>query len=37
VLGLPGVAGLHVMPLTQSARRMTLDFLMDGTLPSCAQ
>lgn len=36
VLGLPGVAGLHVMPLTKSARRMALDFLADGTLPSHA-
>ncbi|EFN54450.1 hypothetical protein CHLNCDRAFT_135876 [Chlorella variabilis] len=33
-LSLPGVAGLHVMPLTKLARQMTLDFLADGTLPS---
>ena len=33
-LSLPGVAGLHVMPLTKSARQLTLDFLADGTLPS---
>ena len=33
-LSLPGVAGLHVMPLTKAARQMTLDFLADGTLPS---
>ena len=34
VLDLPGVAGLHVMPLTKAARQMTLEFLEDGTLPS---
>ncbi len=33
-LSLPGVAGLHVMPLTKSARQLTLEFLADGTLPS---
>lgn len=33
-LGLPGVAGLHVMPLTRAARQLTLDFLADGTLPA---
>lgn len=33
-LSLPGVAGLHVMPLTKGARQMTMDFLADGTLPS---
>jgi hypothetical protein len=33
-LALPGVAGLHVMPLTQAARALTLEFLADGTLPA---
>lgn len=33
-LELPGISGLHVMPLTKSARQLTLDFLADGTLPS---
>lgn len=33
-LNLPGISGLHVMPLTKSARQLTLDFLADGTLPS---
>lgn len=33
-LSLPGVTGLHVMPLTKAARQLTLDFLADGTLPS---
>ena len=33
-LSLPGVSGLHVMPLTKSARQLTLEFLADGTLPS---
>ena len=33
-LSLPGVAGLHVMPLTKAARQMTVDFLADGTLPT---
>lgn len=33
-LSLPGVAGLHVMPLTKAARQLTLDLLADGTLPS---
>jgi len=33
-LELPGIAGLHVMPLTKGARQITVDFLADGTLPS---
>jgi hypothetical protein len=33
-LALPGVAGLHVMPLTRTARALTLEFLADGTLPA---
>lgn len=33
-LSLPGISGLHVMPLTKSARQLALDFLADGTLPS---
>uniref|UniRef100_A0A1D2A210 Methylenetetrahydrofolate reductase (NAD(P)H) n=1 Tax=Auxenochlorella protothecoides TaxID=3075 RepID=A0A1D2A210_AUXPR len=35
-LDLPGVGGLHVMPLTKRARQLTQGFLQDGTLPkSC--
>lgn len=33
VLEVPGVAGLHVMPLTALARRITLGMLGDGSLP----
>jgi len=36
VLDLPGVAGLHVMPLTKVARQKTAEFLKEGTLPSSA-
>lgn len=36
MLDLPGVAGLHVMPLTKVARQMAADFLRDGTLPNDA-
>eukprot|EP00887_Chlorella_sp_A99_P006191 scaffold3.g6191.t1 len=32
-LALPGVAGLHVMPLTKVARELTTALLEDGTLP----
>ncbi len=34
VLEVPGVAGLHVMPLTALARRITLGMLRDGGLPA---
>ena len=35
-LALPGVSGLHVMPLNKVARQLTLQLLYDGTLPgSC--
>lgn len=30
----PGVAGLHLMPLTPAARAMTVDFIKNGILPS---
>jgi hypothetical protein len=33
-LALPGVAGLHVMPITKAARQMTVRMLEDGTLPA---
>lgn len=36
VLDLPGVAGLHVMPLTKVARQMTAELLAEGVLPSLA-
>lgn len=34
VLALPGIAGLHVMPLTQRARSQTAQLLQEGVLPS---
>lgn len=34
VLSLPGVSGLHVMPLTKESRNMTEHFLRDGILPN---
>ncbi|KAK9841276.1 hypothetical protein WJX74_003007 [Apatococcus lobatus] len=34
VLSLPGVAGLHVMAVTDKSRRMAMDLLRSGVLPS---
>lgn len=33
-LSLPGVAGLHVMPLTKQGRDMTVSFLNEGIIPN---
>ena len=33
VLKLPGIAGVHIMPLTRTARQQVLEFQSDGTLP----
>lgn len=37
VLSLPGVAGLHVMAVTDKSRRMAMDLLRSGVLPSNIQ
>ena len=34
VLALPGIGGLHVMPLTKAARKQTLELQADGVLPT---
>ena len=34
VLSLPGVGGLHVMPLSKQSREMTISFLNEGIIPS---
>ncbi|KAK9824200.1 hypothetical protein WJX72_008491 [[Myrmecia] bisecta] len=34
VCEMPGVAGLHIMPLTKTARQITLEFLQEDVLPT---